>query len=114
MFASPAETALSSDSKSESRDPLAAGTVATPMEDEGEELMETDDLETSICDNLLVRGRQTSHSSCGGGACSCITFDPSLPQNIHMTITNPETGCVYYEQYCIDNDYFRLGKSRDQ
>ena len=29
--------------------------VATPTEDMGEELMETDELETSICDNLLVR-----------------------------------------------------------
>ena len=28
--------------------------VATPMEDEGEELMDIDELETSICDNLLV------------------------------------------------------------
>ena len=23
---------------------------------------------------------------------------------------NPETKCTYYEQYCIDNDYFRLGE----
>ena len=23
---------------------------------------------------------------------------------------NPEAGCTYYEQYCIDDDRFQLGK----
>ena len=23
---------------------------------------------------------------------------------------NTEPNCTYYEQYCIDNDYFRLGE----
>ena len=33
-------------------------TVAMPTGDEGEGLMEIDELETSICDNLLVRDTQ--------------------------------------------------------
>ena len=41
--------------------------------------------------------------------------DPSLPfldelENVKaMSVSNPTTGCVYYEQYCIDEDRFRLG-----
>ena len=37
----------------------AMGTAkTTPTHNEGEELMETDELEMSICDNLVVSGRQ--------------------------------------------------------
>ena len=34
--------------------------VTTPIKAEGEELMETDELDVSICDNLVVSGRQTN------------------------------------------------------
>ena len=41
--------------------------------------------------------------------------DPSLPHPVQLenvkawTVSNPTTGCTYYEQYCIDEDKFRLG-----
>ena len=41
--------------------------------------------------------------------------DPSLPymiqlENVKTTVvSNPTAGCTYYEQYCIDEDMFRLG-----
>ena len=41
--------------------------------------------------------------------------DPSLPyleepENVKATaVSNPTSSCVYYEQYCIDEDRFRLG-----
>ena len=31
-------------------------------------------------------------------------------RNVVTTVLNPDPSCVYYEQYCIDEDYFRLGK----
>lgn len=30
-------------------------------------------------------------------------------RNIVTTVTNPDPSCLYYEQYCIDEDFFRLG-----
>jgi protein polybromo-1 len=41
--------------------------------------------------------------------------DPSLPHPVQLenvkawTVSNPTPGCTYYEQYCIDEDKFRLG-----
>lgn len=34
----------------------------------------------------------------------------SLRNVVTTAITNPEPSTIYYEQYCIDEDYFRLGK----
>ena len=31
-------------------------------------------------------------------------------QNVQTAVPNPEAGCTYYEQYCIDDDRFQLGK----
>jgi len=31
-------------------------------------------------------------------------------QNVPAAVSNPEAGCKYYEQYCIDDDRFRLGR----
>lgn len=31
-------------------------------------------------------------------------------KNIVTTVTNQDPANLYYEQYCIDEDYFRLGK----
>ncbi len=34
----------------------------------------------------------------------------SLFQNVEASATpNPEVGCAYYEQYCIDENKFRVG-----
>ena len=41
--------------------------------------------------------------------------DPSLPYAVQLenvrvvSVSNPTSGCTYYEQYCIDEDRFRLG-----
>lgn len=32
------------------------------------------------------------------------------PKSVVLTVPNPDTSSVFYEQYCIDEDYFRLGK----
>lgn len=31
-------------------------------------------------------------------------------KNIVTSAVNPDPSCLYYEQYCIDEDFFRLGK----
>ena len=42
-------------------------------------------------------------------------MDPSLPYSVEMEnvradgVSTPTPGCTYYEQYCIDEDRFRLG-----
>ena len=34
----------------------------------------------------------------------------SLKNIVVTATTNQDSGNIYYEQYCIDEDYFRLGK----
>ena len=34
----------------------------------------------------------------------------TLRNVVTTAVTNPEPSAIYYEQYCIDEDYFRLGK----
>ena len=34
-------------------------------------------------------------------------------KNIVTMATNPDPSCLYYEQYCIDEDFFRLGMRWD-
>jgi hypothetical protein len=41
--------------------------------------------------------------------CVCIVEYIFL-QNVRTFYGNSEPQCTYYEQYCIDNDYFRLGE----
>ena len=88
--------------------------VTTPPEatlPEGEEFMEVDDPDTPICDNLVVRGRQFFKSICMVDYEGYPPFTPLIfLQNVRTFFGNTEPNCTYYEQYCIDNDYFRLGK----